>query len=190
MIYLKEGEKHPNQTKVTRDVLKKRNKIKKELKFKDSINSLTKTDTFKPINGIVVDASVIKKDKKNPRGNGEIRGVDIATGQIVFNKKITWQIESNLAEYIAIYIGFLYVDKIGNELVIYSDNTNAISWFKNGKCKTNMHSTDPKQQQNILKAERRSKEDWLNIKDVRFWNKKEWGENPADFDRKKNKKIR
>jgi ribonuclease HI len=186
MIYLKEGEKHPNQTKVTKEVLKKRNKTKKELKFKEATNSLTKTDSFKPVNGIVVDASVRKKDNKNPIGSGEIRGVDIETGKIVFNKKISWAIESNLAEYLAIYIGFLYLDNLGKELVIYSDNTNAISWIKNGKCKTNMHSTDIKQQHNILKAERRTKEDWGNIKAVRFWNKKEWGENPADFGRKRN----
>ena len=188
MIYLKEGEKHPNQTKVTKDVLRKRNKIKKGLKFKDSKCSLTKTDAFKPTSGIAVDASVIDNNK-NQMGCGEIRGVDIATGEIVFNKKISWKVNNHVAEYLAIYFGFLYVDGLGKDTVIYSDSTNAIAWIRNGKCKTQKHSTDPKQQYNILKAERRSKEDWLNIKGVKFWNKKDWDENPADFDRKRNKKI-
>jgi ribonuclease HI len=183
MIYLKEGEKHPNQTKVTKEVLKKRKKIEKGLKFANSRCSLTKTDEIKPKEGIVVDASVINNNK-NQMGRGEIRGVDIATGKIVFNKKISWEINNHVAEYLALYFGFLYIDGLDKELVIYSDSTNAIAWIKNGKCKTKKHSTDPKQQHNILKAERRTKEAWGNVKAVRFWDKKEWGENPADFGRK------
>lgn len=184
MIYLKEGEKHPKQTKVTSDVLKRRKKKEKAMKFVNSSNILMKTDDTKPTSGLVVDASVVKINSKNSAGLAEIRGVDISSGKIVFNKSISWRTTNNIAEYLAIYVGFLYVDSLGKDMVIYSDSTNAISWIRNGKCKTGFHSTDPKQQQNIIKAESRTTSDWKNVKSVRFWNNKEWGENPADFGRK------
>ena len=189
MIYLKEGEKHPNQTKVTKEVLKKRKMLAKGLKYQKAATILRKTDEVKPTSGLAVDASVLKKGRYGKVGIAEIRGVDIETGKIVFNKKISWETTNNLAEYLALYIGFLYLDKEGKELVIYSDSTIAISWVRNGKCKTEYHSTDPKQQHNIIKAERRTKEKWGNVKAVRFWNKKEWGENPADFGRKQKKTL-
>lgn len=101
------------------------------------------------------------------------KGVDISTGITLFEKNIGLA-TNNIAEYLAIIHALA---RYGNKYPIYSDSTIAIGWVMKKNMKTKHRGTIIDR---VLKAE-----DYLRSLDFAFdlrkWETKWWGENPADF---------
>ena len=133
-----------------------------------------------PNNTLVVDASV-KKKNNNPLGLGEIKAIDLLTGEIVFNEVLDGEITQNMAEYIAIYKASEWCLTNDVKRVIFSDSLNAIIWSKEGKSNPSIYSNSTNIRRLQLKADSHFR---VGGKKIYFWNKKLWGENPADFGRK------
>ncbi|MDR0541709.1 MAG: reverse transcriptase-like protein [Dysgonamonadaceae bacterium] len=129
---------------------------------------------------ICVDAST----RGNP-GPTEYRGVDLASGKILFELKLQ-EATNNIGEFLAIVHALALCKKENiNIRVIYSDSVNAISWVKQKKCKTKYGQTV--HNKNVFELIHRA-EAWLlthtyNIQ-VLKWDTQKWGEIPADYGRK------
>jgi len=135
----------------------------------------------KPIlDGICVDASCIE----NP-GKMEYRGVDIKTGEVIFENKYE-EATNNIGEFLAIVHALALYKRDGKELkIVYSDSLNAISWVKQKKCRTKLEKND----KNMVVFEHIQRAIiWLNNNEydtkVLKWNTSSWGEIPADYGRK------
>ena len=75
-----------------------------------------------PTMGIVVDAEV----SGNP-GLGSYRGMDLATGEILFQSKKMY-LTNNLCEFLALVHGLMYCQKNRKHNRVFSDSVTAISW--------------------------------------------------------------
>jgi ribonuclease HI len=146
-----------------------------------SQTELLELEDDKPIlDGICVDASCIE----NP-GEMEYRGVDIKTGNIIFERKYE-EATNNIGEFLAIVHALALYKRDGKELkIVYSDSLNAISWVKQKKCKTKLAKTN----KNMVVFEHIQRAIiWLNNNEydtkVLKWNTAAWGEIPADYGRK------
>jgi ribonuclease HI len=119
---------------------------------------------MKPTNGIAVDGGC----SGNP-GLAYYRIVDIATNEELVRKDIG-EATNNIAE----FIGLCHAMKDYPNAVIYSDSITAISWVRKKKPNSSF------EYQGLLALKF-----WLeNLKkqpEIRKWETKNWGENPADF---------
>lgn len=120
----------------------------------------------------------------NP-GPMEYRGVDLATGQMVFHFGPVHG-TNNIGEFLAIVHALALLDRQGiTDKTIYSDSYNAILWVNKKKCKTKLERNANTEQlhQMIGRAE-----NWLRthkvITPIIKWETSRWGEVPADFGRK------
>jgi len=162
-----------NKEKIKRDALWNAEKTIKCSYFSDNL----------PDNLLVVDGSVRKKNNSGV-GVGEIKGIELKTGKIIFQEILNGEVSSNMAEYIAIYKASLWCELNNKEMIIFSDSTNAIIWSKSGKSNPQIHSNSNSIRLLQLKADSH----FTNTKKkIYYWNKKIWGENPADFGRKNKK---
>lgn len=139
-----------------------------------------------PTKGIAVDCSVVGG---NP-GLCEIRGVDIRSGEIVFDETLGIA-TNNIAEYVAIAYGVEYLKS--NHIYgvpIWSDSKICINWVeRNFGCKTNFFTHYPDKAklnipltQIIIDAEEMIEQSKFTLL---FWNKWKFGkEIPADYGRK------
>lgn len=119
----------------------------------------------------------------NP-GPMEYRGIDLATGQVVFHYG-PMHGTNNIGEFLAIVHALALMQQYGINKAIYSDSVNAMLWVKKRQCKTKLErnaKTEPLFQI-IARAE-----NWLRTHQhdtpIIKWETKEWGEVPADFGRK------
>jgi ribonuclease HI len=91
---------------------------------------------------------------------------------------------NNIAEYSAIVRGLKYCQKQGLSIPIYSDSKVAILWVKKKKANTR-HAP----QGSDLCSQLLDSENWLRdntyTNPILFWDKKIYGEIPADFGRKR-----
>lgn len=91
----------------------------------------------------------------------------------------------NVGEFLAIVHALAWQSSNEMNIPIYSDSKNAISWVEKGEVRTKIDpkETDPRVFNIIMRAEK-----WLEDHpvhaEVRKWETKKWGENPADFNRK------
>lgn len=125
--------------------------------------------------GIAVDAAHSIKNRKT-----EFRGVDLKTGKVIFYSDLGNQ-TINIGEFLAIVEAVKYIIDTGYEpKVIFSDSNTAISWFKNKL--TASGKRNPK----LMKAEiyLRAFAHWIDEIEIVKWDNKQWGEIPADFNRK------
>lgn len=119
----------------------------------------------------------------NP-GPMEYRGIDLATGQVVFHFG-PMHGTNNIGEFLAIVHALALMQQHGIKKAIYSDSVNAMLWVSKRKCKTKLERTPKTEQlhQIITRAEK-----WLNTHNydtpIIKWDTKKWGEVPADFGRK------
>ena len=138
----------------------------------------------KPITGIIVDASYTIKN-----GVLQYRGCDIATGKQLFliaqtvNESLYL---TNVGEFLALVEGVKCSNMNELKLPIYSDSSVALNWVKKGYFNTHVKKSDwlYSQMEDALRYVRT-----LYEPDVRKWETKLWGENPADFGNKGNKPI-
>lgn len=125
--------------------------------------------------GIAVDAAHSTKNKKT-----EFKGVDLKTGKTLFYSDLGNQ-TINIGEFLAIVEAVKYIiDNDFQPKVIFSDSVTAISWFKNKR------TASGKRNSRLMKAEiyLRAIAHWIDEIEVVKWDNKEFGEIPADFNRK------
>lgn len=132
------------------------------------------------VRAIAVDAAC----SGNP-GVMEYRGVSLWDNQEVFHKKFELG-TNNIGEFLAIvHCMALLQQKDAGDITIYSDSQIAMSWVRNGKCRTKLDLT-PRTAE-LMGLVKRA-EDWLNNNTFRTplvkWPTEVWGEIPADFGRK------
>ena len=131
-------------------------------------------------NAIAVDAAC----SGNP-GMMEYRGVDLATGEVVFHYGPIYG-TNNIGEFLAIVHALALMEQKGINRVIYSDSFTARTWVSKRKCKTNLERNEKTERLYSLISRAES---WLNTHAFRVpietWNTRQWGEIPADFGRKK-----
>ena len=135
----------------------------------------------KPTEGIVVDGAC----DGNP-GPAEYQVFDIKTNTRLAHIRIG-HATNNIAEFIALVHGMALVKNHDLNYKVFSDSTTAIAWVKSRKVKTSMVAD--KENVRALSLLSRA-EKWLQENDasgieVEKWQTRQWGENPADFGRKK-----
>ena len=145
----------------------------------------------KPTFGIAVDAST----RGNP-GPSEYKGIDLATGKILFHIKIGVA-TNNITEFIALSHAVLKASKEGIKTDIYTDSITALSWLRKKTANSNLipgrntqtaidilkRVEDALRPLDIVKAG--SDELLVNATiSVLKWYTSEWGEIPADFGHK------
>ena len=116
----------------------------------------------------------------------EYQGVDYLTKKIIFHVGPYKIGTNNIAEFLALVHALAYCKNNNLDSVIYSDSRTAISWVKRKKAATKIEISDKTKEMLsiIMRAE-----DWLKTNDYKNeilkWHTEAWGENPADFGRKK-----
>lgn len=127
-----------------------------------------------------VDASCLG----NP-GRMEYRGVNLKTGEVIFQIGPFEDATNNIGEYLALVHAMALMAKQGEYHNIYSDSRTAMSWWRNRRIKTSLHET-PKNKKVFELLARASV--WVNTHTfpakVMKWQTERWGEIPADFGRK------
>lgn len=119
-------------------------------------------------------------------GQLEYRGVFTESGEQFFHVGPFPDGTNNVGEFLAIVHALSWLEKQQEQLPVYSDSRNAISWVYTGQCKTQLKRTA---RNAPLFAMIRSAENWLAENVLREnavlkWDTGLWGENPADFGRK------
>ena len=120
----------------------------------------------------------------NP-GKMEYRGVDSETKLQLFIQGPFEKGTNNIGEFLALVHGLGFLKQKNLNYPIYSDSKIAMSWVKNGQCRTNLPiSSENKQLFDLVKrAEKWLKENTYTTQILK-WETKAWGEIPADFGRK------
>lgn len=132
------------------------------------------------LRAIAVDAAC----SGNP-GVMEYRGVALWNKEEIFRLKFDLG-TNNIGEFLAIvHCMALLHQKNAPDITIYSDSKIAMSWVRNGKCRTKLELTP--RTADLLNLVKRA-EDWLKNNSFRSplvkWPTEVWGEIPADFGRK------
>ena len=127
-----------------------------------------------------VDASCLG----NP-GKMEYRGVNLKTGEVIFQVGPFEDATNNIGEYLAIVHSMALMAKKGELHNIYSDSRTAMSWVRKKKHNSKLQLT-PK---NAKVLELLARADfWVQNHRfpgmIRKWETERWGEIPADFGRK------
>ena len=167
----------------------KKSEVDKEKSQPSTVNCQLSTVNSKPLtlppaainDSIAVDAAC----SGNP-GKMEYRGVYLKTGKEIFHYGPVWG-TNNIGEFLAIVHGLALLKQKGlHTMPIYSDSVNAQLWVKRKMCKTTLERNEKTEAlyQLIARAEA-----WLHNNTYQNpiikWPTEEWGEIPADFNRKK-----
>ena len=144
-------------------------------------------NTSFPIDNPEIDSTAWAVDASclgNP-GKMEYRGVDLATGDVIFRMGPFDDATNNIGEYLALIHAMALMAKKGEYHNIYSDSITALSWWRNKKIKTQLKQT-PRNAKVFELLARASV--WANTHQfpakVIKWQTERWGEIPADFGRK------
>lgn len=123
----------------------------------------------------------------SPPGPTEYRGVNLATGELLFHQGPFPEGTNNIGEFLAIVHALAQLDKSGDvTTAIYTDSKTAMAWIRQKHAKTTLK----KNPRNALLFELiKRAELWLhthpNFKNpILKWETEAWGEIPADFGRK------
>ncbi len=134
--------------------------------------------------GIAVDCGC----SGNP-GKAEYRGVDILTGEVLFEHKIGGLCTNNIAEFAALVAGVRYLmNQVEGKTLgwkVYSDSKTALAWYRSSKPKcTLVVNENTKEAWNLLVMSTGLIPFENKLQYVDFWDNKSWGETPADYGRK------
>ena len=131
-------------------------------------------------NAWAVDASCLG----NP-GKMEYRGVDLKTGNIIFQIGPFEDATNNIGEYLALVHAMALMAKNGEYHNIYTDSITALSWVRRHKVNSKLRQT-PRNEKVFELLARASV--WVNTHTfpgkIMKWQTERWGEIPADFGRK------
>ena len=146
----------------------------------DSESQSIKDNPEIDFNAWAVDASCLG----NP-GKMEYRGVDLKTGEVIFQIGPFEDATNNIGEYLALVHAMALMTKKGEYHNIYSDSITAISWYRKHKVNTQLKQT-PRNAKLFELLARASV--WVNTHQfpakVMKWQTERWGEIPADYGRK------
>ena len=119
-------------------------------------------------------------------GPMEYQCVEVATGRRIFHFGPLAGGTNNIAEYLALVHALALLDQQGDhKRPIYSDSRTALAWLRNRRAKTTLERTDDNAKvfELLERADR-----WVAthqlLNPVIKWKTDEWGEIPADFNRK------
>ena len=116
----------------------------------------------------------------------EYRGVDTESGKELFRMGPFEGSSNNLGEFLAVVHALGMLSNQGSSLPIYSDSKTALAWVRNKLAKTTLART--KKNTEVFGLIARA-EEWLKTQtysnSVLKWETEKWGENPADFGRKR-----
>ncbi|WP_223066407.1 ribonuclease H [Paenibacillus caui] len=131
-------------------------------------------------NSISVDVGT----RGNP-GPVEYKGVDTASGEVIFSVGPISKGTNNLGEFLAIVHALAHLKKTGSDKVIYSDSENAINWVRKKAVSTTLVRDDSTAE--IWGLVDRAL-NWLHSNkyetQILKWQTKRWGEIKADYGRK------
>lgn len=145
----------------------------------------------KPTTGIVVDGST----RGNP-GPSEYRGIDLATGNVLFHQKIGIS-TNNITEFIAVGHAVMLALKTPDPMTVYTDSQTAISWLRKKEVNSKLPISDVTEKSrdysNRILVKLKTLPVIFNGIDiivdnrvvVKKWYTSEYGEIPADFGVKK-----
>ena len=152
----------------------------------DNYQSLKENDT-QLLNNPEIDKNAWAVDASclgNP-GKMEYRGVDLKTGEVIFQMGPFDDATNNIGEYLALVHAMALMTRRGEYHNIYSDSVTALSWWKNRKIKTQLKPT-PRNAKVFELLARASV--WVNTHQfpakIMKWQTERWGEIPADYGRK------
>ena len=119
-------------------------------------------------------------------GPMEYQCVEVATGRQIFHLGPLAGGTNNIAEYLALVHALALLDRQGDhQRPIYSDSRTALAWLRNRRSKTTLQRT-PENAKVFELLERADR--WVAthqlLNPVIKWKTEEWGELPADFNRK------
>lgn len=130
----------------------------------------------RPAEGIATDGAHSVKN-----GITRFRAVDLFTGKELFNENIGNK-TINIAEFLAVVEAVKYIIRLDSHpRIIYTDSTTAIAWFKAKKTASKKKYAPLRKAEIFLKVMASR----INTIEVRYWDNRRWGENPADFGEKK-----
>ena len=118
-------------------------------------------------------------------GPVEFRGVHTRTGREIFRKGPFPNGTNNVGEFLAVVYALTWLKEMNNGSPVYTDSITARAWVRAKKCKTRLRRdrTNAVLFDLIARAEA-----WLAENEcpnpVLKWETKDWGEIPADFNRK------
>lgn len=119
-------------------------------------------------------------------GEMEYRGVDTDNKKELFRQGPFAHATNNIGEFLAIVHALAYCEKKGLSWPIYSDSQTAIAWVARKKARTTLRADA---ENNTVFSLLERAERWLArhhyTNPVLRWKTELWGENPADFGRKK-----
>lgn len=151
--------------------------------FKKQPDTILNYSAFPEIdtNALAVDAAC----SGNP-GPMEYRGVSLTTGRQIFHVGPIEAGTNNIGEYLALVHALALCANEGQpHRTIYSDSRTAQSWVRNRHANTQIvpSADNARIRQLIARADK-----WLQTHEltnpIRKWNTEQWGEIPADFNRK------
>lgn len=121
----------------------------------------------------------------NP-GLMEYRGVNTATGEVIFATDVFPEGTNNIGEFLAIVDGLKYLADLKSSVPIYTDSITAMAWVRNKKAKTTLALNNNTRELlwHIDQAEKWLEEHPDYPNQIIKWNTKSWGEIKADYDRK------
>ena len=139
-----------------------------------------------PVSGQIIkeSLSVDAACSGNP-GRMEYRGVDTATGEVIFHAGPFERGTNNIGEFLAIVHALALLKKQQLNIPVYSDSENGMLWVQQKKCNTKLQPVEKNRP--VFDLIRRA-ETWLQnntySNPVLKWDTRRWGEIPADFGRK------
>jgi ribonuclease HI len=147
--------------------------------YRSRIPALTIEQKPYPKKGIVVDGFCLG----NP-GPGGYQGFDIATGKQIFIYEIEGITTNNIAEMAAICHAVAWMKKKGVSLPIYSDSQCALEWCTRHYVNTKLDKNKQTKYSYAIIA--RCEKMFLEVNKcvLKHWDKRLWGESPADFGHK------
>lgn len=115
----------------------------------------------------------------------EYRAVNTETGAELFARGPFPESTNNIGEFLGIVETLMLLHEKKDVSPVYSDSRNAIAWVAAKQCKTQL----PRSKKNAKLFQRIAHaEEWLRENkypnQVLKWRTQEWGENPADYQRK------
>lgn len=129
----------------------------------------------RPTQGIAVDAAHSTKNRIT-----EYQAVDLATGEVLFYKNLGNQ-TVNIGEFLGVVESVKYIIEHDFEpRVVYTDSMTAKTWYENRSTASSKRNPELQKAEIFLLA--MSAE--LETVQVEHWDNREWGETPADFNRK------
>ena len=149
------------------------------------ISKKEKNATREVSSEIILDSLSVDAACSGNPGVMEYQGVRTFDKERIFHKKFPLG-TNNIGEFLALVHGLSYMKKHNLKQPIYSDSVNAIAWIKQKKCKTKLPRTEETEElfQFVERAEV-----WLHnntyTTTILKWDTENWGEIPADFNRKK-----